>query len=285
MVNQSIKPGLYLVASPIGNMEDCSDRMKRNLTGVNFIACEDTREMKKMLSILGIERDKKNIITIHEHNESQMADKIIELIAQGNSVAYVSDAGMPAISDPGQILVDKVLDSNLFVTSIPGPSAVTTAFALSGFRQSEFLFIGFFPRIKKDQDIALEQISQSKWPVVCYESPKRISSTLSLLSKHVGPSRRAVICRELTKKFEQISRGTISQLQDIFSGEVKGECVIVIESSQADSIGPDTTEIENALKVLKSSGVSSKDAVGSLSFITDMPKNKLKELFLNLPSS
>lgn len=287
-MDQNILPGLYLVATPIGNMEDSSERMKRYLSDVDLIACEDTREMKKMLSILGIQRNPKDIVAIHEHNEMQMSEKIIEQIKQGSSVAYASDAGMPAISDPGQILVDRVLDEQLFVTSIPGATAVTTAFALSGFQGMGFSFKGFFPRSKKDQDLAIEELKYSVRPVIFYESPKRLISTLTVLEQNLDASRRAVVCRELTKKFEQISRGTFSELKDVFDGEIKGECVLVIESAQPngqDGQDPRYEKLVSTLKVLKAAGVSSKDAVLALSFVSELPKNKLKELFLKTPTS
>ena len=287
-MNQDILPGLYLVSTPLGNMEDCSDRMKRYLDQVDLIACEDTREMKKMLSILGIERNPKDIFSIHEHNEMQMADKVVDLIREGKSVAYASDAGMPGISDPGQILVDKVFDENLFLTSIPGATAVTTAISLSGFTNTGFSFLGFFPRSKKEQDHVFEFVKKSLHPIAFYESPKRLSTTLSLLDSILGSSRRALVCRELTKKFEQISRSSLGDLKVEFSGENKGECVIVIEPDSQKSQNSkevDTENIESTLKVLKAAGVSSKDAVQALSFITDVPKNKLKELFLNSSSS
>lgn len=265
-------------------MEDCTDRMKRYLEKVDFISCEDTREMKKMLSILGIQRSPKDIFSIHEHNESQMANKVVDLIRDGNSVAYASDAGMPGISDPGQILVDKILDAELLVSAVPGATAVTTALALSGFSETNFSFLGFFPRTKKEQDQIIELVKTAKQTSIFYESPKRLSSTLTLLGSNLEQSRRVVICRELTKKFEQIARGNLENLKLQFSGETKGECVIVIESNGQNSIDKQESNfegVESAVKVLKAAGISSKDAVHALGFISNLPKNKLKELFLN----
>ena len=281
----SYEPGLYLVSTPIGNLGDITDRAKDVLNGADVIACEDTREMKKLLSLIGIERRDRDIISIHEHNEYEKCSAIVDRISAGESVAYASDAGMPGVSDPGAILVDAAHKQGLTLTAIPGATAVTTAFALSGFNSKGFAFVGFFPRQTKEKKLLIQKIES--WPesVIAYESPKRLNSTLSFLANELGASHRVCVCRELTKKFEEIFRGTALEAAKHFGSETKGECVIVIESKLASDDKPETSDeqpIRSALKALKECGVSSRDALNAIGSLSDLPKNRLKEIYVEI---
>lgn len=276
-----LDPGLYLVATPLGNMSDISKRAIENLNDVDVIACEDTRQMKKLLGLIGVQRRDRDIISLHEHNEFEKKSVIVERIQSGESVAYASDAGMPAISDPGALLVDAIHDAGILVTCIPGATAVTTAIALSGFDSSKFMFLGFFPRDQKDKKRCIEQINTSESMIVFYESPKRLTETLKLLSNDIGADRRVVVTREMTKKFEEIFRGSLSRAIQHFDTEVKGECVVVIEKANM-GVDNNLSEqiIEQALSRLQKAGVSSRDASAVLALVTDLPKNRLKDLYL-----
>lgn len=276
-----LDPGLYLVGTPLGNMGDISKRAIETLRDVDVIVCEDTREMKKLLSLIGIERGDRDIVSLHEHNEFEKKSAIVERIKSGESVAYTSDAGMPAISDPGALLVDAIHDAGMSVTCVPGATAVTTAVALSGFDSSGFTFLGFFPRDQKEKKQYIQQIKDSQSILVFYESPKRLAASLKFLSGEVGTDRRVVVARELTKKFEEVFRGSLGQATERFNTEVKGECVVVLEQSKK-SIDHDLNEqaIKQALLELQKAGVSSRNACEVLMLVTDLPKNRLKDLYL-----
>ncbi len=276
-------PGLYLVATPLGNLGDFSQRAHDVLSNVDVIACEDTREMKKLLSLVGIDRGTRDIIAIHDHNEFEQADNIITRINEGSSVAYASDAGMPAISDPGAYLVDRAHEAQVMVTAIPGATAVTTALALSGFPHTNFSFVGFFPRESKKRSEITKHIVTSPATTIFYESPKRLHATLSNLAEHLDPDRRAVVCRELTKKFEEIKRATLAELAEHFAGEVKGECVVVVEGTDRESdVEENEADIAHAMKVLHAAGVTTRDAIDALSGLTQLPKNRLKKMYAEI---
>lgn len=216
---------LYIVATPIGNLKDITLRALETLKQVDFVACEDTRVTKKLLDYYQI---KKILISYHQHTKIQKIDEILNQIALGKSCALVSDSGTPGISDPGNILVARAVQKNIKIVPIPGPSALTAAASISGFPQDKFLFLGFPPH-KKGRRKFFKQIKESIYPVVFYESPYRILKTLNLLREMVS-ERRIVVCRELTKMFETIYRGTIDQIIDQLSKEkIKGEFVVVVE--------------------------------------------------------
>lgn len=286
---ETLLPGLYLVATPLGNLGDFSTRAHDTLSSVDVIVCEDTREMKKLLTLVGIERGERDIISLHEHNEHERARSIVELIEAGSSVAYASDAGMPAISDPGAILVDCAHDSDVLVTSVPGATAVTTAVAVSGFAHTAFSFVGFFPRDQNARSEFVTMVSQSLALVVFYESPKRLRATLKFLAENISTQQRGVVCRELTKKFEEIRRGSFSELAQHFDGEVKGECVVVVEGNvHAKTEGLESADEHSLTELahkLFEAGMSSKDAVELMFSTTGCSKNVLKSIFQNVKNA
>lgn len=227
---------LYIVSTPIGNLEDLSFRALRILKEVDLILCEDQRVTKKLLSHYQIE---KPTLSYHQHSKLQKIDYIINLLKEGKNLALVSDAGTPGISDPGGKLVQKVIESLndlVKIIPIPGPSALISAASISGFPMDKFLFLGFPPKKKKRKKF-FKEVLESKYPVIFYESPYRIIKTLKELSflfmKIRGQiranSREVVVCRELTKKFETIYRGKIDEvIAEIEKGKIKGEFVVVV---------------------------------------------------------
>ncbi|MDO8663487.1 MAG: 16S rRNA (cytidine(1402)-2'-O)-methyltransferase [Candidatus Wildermuthbacteria bacterium] len=215
---------LYIVATPIGNLEDITKRALRILTEVDLILCEDTMQTQKLLSHYGI---KTSALSYHQHSKLNKVEYILELLSQGKNLALVSDAGTPGISDPGGQLVSRVHGSGFKVIPIPGPSAVTTAAGISGFPMERFLFLGF-PPMKKKRNKFFEEILSSSYPVIFYESPYRIIKTLKELS---SLSREVVVCRELTKKFETIYRGKIEEvIEKIERDGVRGEFAVIVNN-------------------------------------------------------
>jgi len=222
---------LYVVATPIGNLEDFSFRALRILSEVDLILCEDTRVTKKLLDRYGI---KTPTLSYHQHSKLQKIDYIINLLKQDKNIALVSDAGTPGISDPGGKLVEEAVESlndSVKVVPIPGPSAVATAASISGFPVDKFLFLGF-PPAKKKRKKFFEEILNSSYPVVFYESPYRILKTLNELKENFqvsGFGFQVMVCRELTKKFETIYRGNIEKvIESVKNNMIKGEFVIII---------------------------------------------------------
>jgi 16S rRNA (cytidine1402-2'-O)-methyltransferase len=221
---------LYIVATPIGNLEDISLRALRILKEVDLILCEDTRVTKKLLDRYQI---KKPLLSYHQHSKLQKIDYIISLLKEGKNLALVSDSGTPGVSDPGNKLVEEVINrigKKVKIIPIPGPSALTCAASVSGFPMDKFLFLGFLPKKKKRKEI-LKEILDSKYPIIFYESPYRILKTLkelNLEARAYNLEPEVVVCRELTKKFETIYRGKLKKvIEEIEKGVIKGEFVVI----------------------------------------------------------
>jgi len=230
---------LYIVATPIGNLEDISQRALRILSEVDLILCEDTRVTKKLLDHYQI---KTSTLSYHQHSKLQKVEYIIELLNEGKNLALVSDAGTPGISDPGNKLVAEIIKSadvrrlQVKVVPVPGPSAVTAVASVAGIAMDRFLFLGF-PPTKKKRKKFFEEVVNSKYPVIFYESPYRIIKTLNelniLYTKYKIQNTNFVVCRELTKKFETIYRGTIEQvIKQLEKDPIKGEFVVVVEGKK-----------------------------------------------------
>lgn len=223
---------LYIIATPIGNLEDVTLRALRILKEVDFIICEDTRHTLQLLNYFQI---KKSLISYHQHSRLQKIDEIIGLLKQGKNLALVSDAGTPGISDPGNVLVRKVVDElgeSVQVIPIPGACALTTLASVAGLPTDKFLFLGFLPH-KSGRQKLFEVIKNSDQTVIFYESPYRILKTLEALAAILEPTRQLVIGRELTKMFETIYRGTaLEVLEKVKAGEVRGEFVVLVEGKR-----------------------------------------------------
>lgn len=221
---------LYVVGTPIGNLEDLSPRARRVLSDVDVILCEDTRVTKKLLSHFDIHT---KTISYHARSEAAKLDYVLSFFGEGKSVALVSDAGTPAISDPGALLVSLVRERypDVKIVSIPGPSAVTAALSIAGLPASDFLFLGFLPH-KKGRETLFKEIAASPRTVVFYESPHRIEKTLARLVELLIPERKTVICREITKMFEEVVSGSAKDVSAYFANnkeKVRGEFVVLVE--------------------------------------------------------
>lgn len=266
---------LYLVATPIGNLEEITYRAIRILTEVNYIAAEDTRNTIKLLNHYEIST---KLISHHEHNIHQSVPKIIDLLQQGNTVALVSDAGYPAISDPGYELVKEAILQNINVVPISGANACLDALVVSGINPQPFLFYGFLSHTDKNKKKELEELKSYKETIVYYESPHRIAKTLTLMLAILG-NRNIALCREITKKHEEIIRGTIEEVLTTVD-TIKGEMVVVVEgNSQAkQEIVFDQTIVEHVDEYIKK-GMSSKDAIKEVSKIRSISKNEVYQIY------
>jgi 16S rRNA (cytidine1402-2'-O)-methyltransferase len=244
------KARLYVVATPIGNMDDISLRALDVLASVDVIAAEDTRHSRPLLARHGIERP---LIALHEHNEERQAPVLVERLRAGESVALVSDAGTPMISDPGYRLVSAAAEAGIEIVSVPGPSAVTAALSVSGLPTDRFVFEGFLPSRPAARKRRLEALRGETRTLVMFESSHRVDSALADLSAVFGPQRRVALCRELTKRFETVLRGTLEDVAERVCADGdqrKGEFVLVIEgcAGSANASLQDAVELAKALR-------------------------------------
>lgn len=235
---------LYLVPTPIGNLEDMTFRSIKMLKEADLIASEDTRNTQKLLNHFEIGTKQ---ISLHEHNVKERVPELIAHLLEGKVIAQVSDAGMPSISDPGHELVLKAIENDIDVISLPGASAGITALIATGITPQPFLFYGFLPRKTNEQKQSLEKIKELESALIFYESPHRIVKTLKIMSEVFGGNRKAVLCRELTKLFEEYTRGTIEELISFFEDTpIKGECCLIIEGFDGKVV---LSEIEEGLSL------------------------------------
>jgi len=255
---------LYLVATPIGNLEDITLRALRILKEVDIIAAEDTRQTAKLLNHYDI---KKPMISYHEHNKKSKGEEIIKLLMDGKTVALVSDAGMPSISDPGEDLVRLCIENSIEVIPIPGPSASLTALSISGLPTSRFVFVGFLPVKGKERNEILEKLANEEKTMILYEAPHRLMSTLKDLREYMG-NRRISISRELTKKFEETIRCNLDEAIEEFSTRnIKGEFVLVLEGKSPETIEEERKQmwadvsIKEHIIMYMDKGLSKKEAV------------------------
>ena len=262
---------IILAATPIGNLGDASRRLIEALTNAEVIASEDTRVTIHLMRALGVE-NRPRLIALHEHNEQARAADIVEL-ARDADVLVLTDAGMPAISDPGFPLVAAAAAAGVTVTALPGPSAVLTALALSGLPTDRFSFEGFVPR--KGRVAALRTLAREERTMVFFESPHRLAESLSGMATAFGSDRRVAVCRELTKMFEEVKRGTAAELAEWAASGVKGEICIVVEGA-----APVEASLENSIaQVLElvASGVRLKDASTEVAEATGLGRRDLYE--------
>ncbi len=222
---------LYLVPTPIGNLEDITERAVQVLKQADVIAAEDTRHTRILLDHVGIAA---HVLSYHEHNKETAGPKLIELLGEGKSVAQVSDAGMPVISDPGADLVRLALEAHIPIVPLPGPNAALTALVASGLDARQFAFIGFLPKITAKQKKLLTDMRRVPVTLIFYEAPHRLKDTLDTLLKYLG-NRKAVTARELTKKFETFRRGTLAELrEELNENDPRGEYVVLVEGWNED---------------------------------------------------
>ncbi len=275
------KKVLYIVGTPIGNLLDLSPRAINILKNVSLICCEDTRNTRKLLNFFKI---KNRLVTLNQHNINSKIASILSQLKSGKSVAVVSDAGMPLINDPGDKLVKCIKDNFLDVICIPGPCAALTALVCSGFSCSKFIFYGFITKNKKDRKEILENIKQSKYPSILYESPNRILKLLDDLQEICGGQREINLARELTKKFEQHYGPNIEEvLRNLSNIKPKGEFTLIVngyEDKKLSSIEA-LDNIKKDLLDLMKAGLSHSSAANYLAKKHNIPKNKIYSLVTN----
>lgn len=267
-----MKGKLYIVSTPIGNLEDITLRALRILKEVDLIACEDTRVTKKLLSHYQIH---KPLTSYHEHNERGKAEELLSLLESGKSIAVVSDAGTPGVSDPGYRLVSLASEKGIEVISIPGPSAAVAALSVSGLPTSSFTFLGFLPKSDKKMQEHLESVRECTQTLIFFESPNRIIKTLRNMFKTLG-NRQVSISRETTKMFEETLRGEILKVLQILEKRegMKGEFTIVVEGKSSElSISEEI--IEKQLELARERGLSLKDTVKEVSRNLGVSKSKI----------
>ena len=267
---------IILAATPIGNLGDASRRLVEVLDGATVVAAEDTRVAQRLLAGLGIE-NRPRLIALHDHNERDRAGELVEL-AREQDVVLLSDAGMPTVSDPGFHLVEAAAAAGVGVTALPGPSAVLTALAVSGLPTDRFTFEGFLPRKQGERTSALRALAAEPRTMVFFESPNRLAASLADIAAVFGDDRRAVVCRELTKLYEEVRRGTASELATWAAEGVRGEIVIVVAGAPVRAADPQVA-VEQVL-ALVSGGTRLKDAAAEVAEATGLGKRDLYQAAL-----
>lgn len=267
---------LYLVPTPIGNLEDMTLRALRILKEVELIASEDTRNTQKLLNYFDIPTRQ---ISFHEHNSSERIPQLVTRLNEGSAIAQVSDAGMPSISDPGHDLVKACIKENIPVVPLPGASAGLTALIASGLSPQPFYFYGFLPRKKKDQLSVLKEINQRSESIILYESPHRLKEVVKNLATVLGKNRKIVLCRELTKRYEEFLRGTLEEAEEwLRTSEVRGEFCLILEGNeggtftQEDKDWEELTVSEHVKQVMENKQITSKEAIKEVAKMREMKK-------------
>lgn len=284
-VDKMDKGKIYLVPTPIGNLKDITLRALEVLENVDIIAAEDTRQTLKLLNHFDI---KKTLISYHQHNEQGKSEDILELAEQGKSIAIVTDAGTPGISDPGAVIVQKCIENNFEFEVLPGATAITTALVYSGLDTTKFVFRGFISRENKERKKLFEEVKNLRETIIFYESPHRLLSTLSTLMNELG-NRRISVCRELTKLHEEIVRGSIEEVIQVFSDRtVKGEFVLVVEGKTQDEIDKECKDkweslsIEEHVIAIMNKGLSKKDAIKKVAKERGIQKNEVYKVAIDI---
>jgi 16S rRNA (cytidine1402-2'-O)-methyltransferase len=260
---------LAVCATPIGNLEDVTLRVLAELAAADVVLCEDTRHTRGLLQRHGIDA---RLVSYHEHNEAARTAELLPRLAVGERVALVSDAGMPGVSDPGGRLVRAALEAGVEVTVLPGPSAVETALVASGLVAEQYRFLGFLPRGDKRLADLWRELEGWPWPAVAFESPQRLPATLQSVAA-ASPGREIAVCRELTKRFEEIARGTASELAERFREAPKGEITLVLGPGTR-AAADDVSALE-AVAELVEAGVPRKQAAEIVSRLTGVARNRL----------
>ncbi|MGP0222685.1 16S rRNA (cytidine(1402)-2'-O)-methyltransferase [Paenarthrobacter sp. NCHU4564] len=265
---------IVLAATPIGNVGDASSRLIELLGSSDIIAAEDTRRLHRLVHALGVEVSGR-VISYHEHNEATKTGELLEQVRAGKSILMVSDAGMPAVSDPGFRLVEGAVAAGLTVTAVPGPSAVLTALALSGLPTDRFCFEGFLPRKAGERSSRLADLADERRTMVFFEAPHRLEVMLRALHERFGPDRRGAVCRELTKTYEEVIRGSLRELLEwAETNEVRGEIAVVVGGAPEQAPAKPEDHVA-AVNGLVSRGIRLKEAVAAVADDARISKREL----------
>ena len=278
--NVRLSPGLYFVATPIGTARDITLRALDVLASAEVIAAEDTRSLRRLMEIHGVPLGDRRVIAYHDHSGAGARAGLLAALADGKSVAYASEAGMPLIADPGYDLSRAASEAGHAVTVAPGASAGLAALTLGGLPTDAFFFAGFLPNASGARRKRLEEVSRIPGTLIFYESPKRIAASLADMAEVLG-DRPAALCREITKKFEEVRRASLSELAaQLAEAGVKGEIVVLVDRSRTQDVNPD--DLERDLRAALQDN-SVKDAADIVSKLHDLPRRKVYQMALNLP--
>ena len=279
--NKVEKSTLYLVATPIGNLADISERAIKVLTEADFIAAEDTRNSLRLLSALGI---KNELVSYHEHNKKSSGERLVARLLSGESCALITDAGMPAISDPGEDIVRLCADAGITVSVIPGACAAVSALSLSGLATSRFAFEGFLSANKSERKKQLERVKNEDRTLIFYEAPHKLKATLVDMADAFGGDRKISLCREITKLNEEIRRTTLANAVEYYSSnEPRGEFVLVVEGFCGECISDETASLlslcpEDHVKKYENDGMGRMDAIKKAAKDRGMTKSELYKI-------
>jgi len=277
---KKLAPGVYLIATPIGTARDITLRALDILASADVLVAEDTRSLKRLMEIHGVPLGDRPVLSYHDHNGGQMRPRLLGLLADGKSLAYASEAGTPMVADPGFDLARAAREAGHDVISAPGPSAVVTALTLAGLPTDRFMFAGFLPNAKGARRKALEELAEVPATVAFYESPKRVAAMLKDAAEVLGEDRGAAVCRELTKKFEEIIRGNLAELSEVCAERsLKGEIVVVIDRRRLPKIKE--VDLEEELRAMLDT-MSVRDASDVLAEKTGIKRRKIYQMALTL---
>ena len=262
---------LVVVGTPLGNAADLSPRAARALVDADLVACEDTRHSRKLFAVAGL--DIARVVALHQHNEAEAAEQLVtKIVRDGLTVALITDAGMPGISDPGERVVRAALDAGVHVDVVPGPTAVTTALAVSGLPTERFCFEGFLPRKGRERDERLRAVAAEPRTSVLYEAPHRLRETVRDLREACGGERRVVIARELTKLFEEVWRGTLADaVSHVDEVEPRGEYTLVVDGAPPPAPATDD-DVMRAVERHLAAGATKKDAAAAAAAELGVPR-------------
>ena len=276
----SLQPGLYLIATPIGTARDITLRALDILASADVLVAEDTRSLRKLMDIHGVAPRDRLMLSYHDHNGNQMRPRIMGLLTEGKSVVYASEAGTPMVADPGFDLARAARAEGHAVVSAPGPSAVVTALTVGGLPTDKFFFNGFLPNSSGQRKIALAALKEVPGTLVFYESPKRVAKMLRDAAEVLGPTREAAVCRELTKKFEEVIRAPLAELAQICAGTtLKGEIVVLVDRPHLQSVSEE--DLTSMVKAALQEG-SVRDAADQVARDTGLPRRQVYQLALKL---
>jgi len=277
---KTVPPGLHFIATPIGAARDITLRALDILAGSDVLAAEDTRTLRHLMEIHGVALNGRPLWAYHDHNGEAVRPRILAALAEGKSVAYASEAGTPLVADPGYQLSKAAIAAGHVVLVAPGPSAVLAALTVSGLPSDKFMFVGFPPNTSAARLSFLSEMAQIPATLVFYESPKRLSKLLTDMVSSLGEERRAVVCRELTKKFEETTRGTLGELVGVFdSVAIKGEIVVLVDRDHKVKADPIT--VETALRSALAQ-MSVKDAAAMVAESLALPRRDVYQVALNI---
>ena len=277
---KTVPPGLHFIATPIGAARDITLRALDILAGSDILAAEDTRTLRHLMEIHGVALNGRPLWAYHDHNGEAVRPRILAALAEGKSVAYASEAGTPLVADPGYQLSKAAIAAGHVVLAAPGPSAVLAALTVSGLPSDKFMFVGFPPNTSAARLSFLSEMAQIPATLVFYESPKRLSKLLTDMVTSLGEERRAVVCRELTKKFEETTRGTLGELVGVFdSVAIKGEIVVLVDRDHKVKADPIT--VETALRSALAQ-MSVKDAAAMVAESLALPRRDVYQVALNI---